>query len=137
VRPDEADDCAFASEAVTILLQVLHPIMPHITEELWAMLQMPQLLVETPWPQPDQAALEFFTDVTCIIQENGRKRHAFSLSASADPATTIELASAELNELAIRQGHCGFPSLGKQVVRIEHAKKQDQIVINFVLYLHN
>ena len=133
---DDDADCAFAAEAVSVLLPVLHPIMPHCTEQLWSLLQMPQLLAQTPWPQPDPNALEYQTELVCVIQENGHKRHLFHLAPGTSPDAAIELAKQELDMLFKRQGYAGFPSLGQHIVRIEQAQKQDQMVINFVLYLH-
>lgn len=46
-----ANDGAILREAVEFMLQGLNPMIPHITEELWAELGHKTMLVKTPWPQ--------------------------------------------------------------------------------------
>ena len=53
-RPDAA---ATALAALETLLKLLHPVMPHVTEEIWS--QFPAdtygRLIVSPWPEPDDA----------------------------------------------------------------------------------
>jgi valyl-tRNA synthetase len=51
-RLAEADVKATAFAALERLLALLHPVMPHVTEEIWAQLHDTRLIV-APWPAPD------------------------------------------------------------------------------------
>jgi len=51
-RLREPDARATAFAALERLLALLHPVMPHVTEEIWAQFHDPRLIV-SPWPQPD------------------------------------------------------------------------------------
>ncbi len=52
----DADAAATALAALERLLAVLHPVLPHVTEEIWLNLpaQRPRLIV-SPWPEPDSS----------------------------------------------------------------------------------
>jgi valyl-tRNA synthetase len=49
------DDCrATALAALQTLLALLHPLLPHVTEEIWSHLAARQTrLIVSPWPEPD------------------------------------------------------------------------------------
>jgi leucyl-tRNA synthetase len=68
-----------------ILLQLLNPFIPHVTEELWQRRGNKNMLYETAWPEYDEANLVQNT-VTLAIQVNGKLRatHEFSTSSTAD-----------------------------------------------------
>jgi valyl-tRNA synthetase len=51
-RLGEADVKATAFAALERLLALLHPVMPHVTEEIWAQFHDGRLIV-APWPAPD------------------------------------------------------------------------------------
>jgi len=51
-RLREPDARATAFAALERLLALLHPVMPHVTEEIWAQFHDARLIV-SPWPQPD------------------------------------------------------------------------------------
>jgi len=51
---DDSDAAATALAALERLLALLHPVMPHVTEEIWS--QLPERkarLIVSPWPAPD------------------------------------------------------------------------------------
>jgi valyl-tRNA synthetase len=51
---DDEDAAATALAALARLLALLHPVMPHVTEEIWS--QLPgreSRLIVSPWPDPD------------------------------------------------------------------------------------
>jgi valyl-tRNA synthetase len=51
---DDEDAAATALAALERLLALLHPVMPHVTEEIWS--QLPDRdarLIVSPWPEPD------------------------------------------------------------------------------------
>jgi leucyl-tRNA synthetase len=59
-------------EAAEILVQLFHPMMPHLAEECWAVLGHDTLVAEARWPtvEPDLLVEE---TVTLPVQVNGRK----------------------------------------------------------------
>src|SRR5206468_10873372 len=48
----DADALATALGALERLLKLLHPVMPHVTEEIWSQFHDDRLIV-TPWPEPE------------------------------------------------------------------------------------
>jgi len=59
--------------AVEMMVLMLSPIAPFISEELWRVLGHDTAVLEESWPVPDEG-LRPDTDVTVIIQVNGRVR---------------------------------------------------------------
>jgi valyl-tRNA synthetase len=55
---DGDEDCrATALAALETLLSLLHPLMPHVTEEIWSHLPARDArLIVSPWPEPDSAS---------------------------------------------------------------------------------
>jgi valyl-tRNA synthetase len=55
-RLGEADVRATALAALERLLKLLHPVLPHVTEEIWSFLPArPSRLIVAAWPEPDGA----------------------------------------------------------------------------------
>jgi valyl-tRNA synthetase len=51
---DDRDAVATALAALERLLALLHPVMPHVTEEIWSQLPGREArLIVSPWPEPD------------------------------------------------------------------------------------
>jgi valyl-tRNA synthetase len=60
----DADALATALVALERLLALLHPVMPHVTEEIWTQLPARQArLIVSPWPEPDS---RFATDAGAL-----------------------------------------------------------------------
>jgi leucyl-tRNA synthetase len=57
----------------SILLQLLHPFAPHITEELWQMLGNPSFILTSRWPVADPALMREDV-ITIVVQVNGKLR---------------------------------------------------------------
>jgi leucyl-tRNA synthetase len=60
-------------DAYLVLLQLLHPFAPHITEELWSMFGNQGLILTSSWPKADPA-LMIEDVVTIVVQVNGKLR---------------------------------------------------------------
>ncbi|MEM6422976.1 MAG: class I tRNA ligase family protein, partial [Pseudomonadota bacterium] len=82
----DAPGLAFARrEALETLLQLMNPMAPHLTEEMWATLGHDIPLVETPWPDADMTLAR--DDVILLpVQVNGKKRAELEVARDADKA---------------------------------------------------
>jgi valyl-tRNA synthetase len=59
-RLEEEDVRATAFAALERLLKLFHPVMPHVTEEIWSNLPARETrLIVAPWPEPEQWEGEF------------------------------------------------------------------------------
>lgn len=70
-------------EGMAILLQVLHPVTPHITQVLWAELAFAGDIYHSPWPLADNTALQQ-EEIKMVVQVNGKLRGAIMIAADAD-----------------------------------------------------
>jgi valyl-tRNA synthetase len=75
---DDPDAAATSLAALERLLTLLHPVMPHVTEEIWSELPARESrLVVAPWPEPDErfaadlGALEHVRDAASIARRSG------------------------------------------------------------------
>ena len=69
-------------EAVNILVQLFHPMMPHLAEECWALLGHKTLVAQAAWPQLERALLVEET-LTLPVQINGKKRADVTVARDA------------------------------------------------------
>ena len=74
------------------VVQLVGPVMPHLAEELWALLGHKILLAKTPWPIADKQYLVEDT-VTVAVQVNGKFRGTIEVSpkTSKDEAEAMAL----------------------------------------------
>ena len=80
--------------AMRTLAQLMSPMTPHLSEEIWSMLGGEGLIAQAPWPQADEAMLVEDT-VTLPIQINGKRRAEISVPKDMDKAEVEKLALAE------------------------------------------
>jgi leucyl-tRNA synthetase len=81
-----------SAEAIRVLVQLLNPFAPHLTEELWQRLGGVGELATRPWPMFDPAAL-VEDEIEIPVQVNGKLRDKVTVRR--------ELAGAELEALAL------------------------------------
>jgi leucyl-tRNA synthetase len=74
--------------AAKTLLQLLHPIAPHITEEWWQRLGERGLVLESAWPSYDPT-LATTADVTLVVQVNGKVRGRLSMARGASESEAM------------------------------------------------
>lgn len=74
-----------------ILIQLLNPFAPHLTEETWEKLGHKDMLVFEPWPTFDESKL-VATEMTIVVSVNGKRANDFSVSADISEADLIEIA---------------------------------------------
>jgi leucyl-tRNA synthetase len=72
-------------EAVNVLVQLFHPMMPHLAEECWAVLGHDSLVAQAAWPQVEPDLLVEDT-MTLPVQINGRKRAEVTVKRDAGNA---------------------------------------------------
>jgi leucyl-tRNA synthetase len=77
-----ADDWARA-EAIAFLIRGFNPMMPHITEELWARLGHKTILADMMWPEIDSSLLKS-DSVTIAVQVNGKLKATITLPKDSD-----------------------------------------------------
>ncbi|MGC4015749.1 MAG: leucine--tRNA ligase [Luteolibacter sp.] len=77
----------------TMLLHVLNPFAPHLTEEIHARLAGVTPLSESTWPQHDEAAL-VTDEIEVVVQVNGKLRDKIRVSTTAAQAEVEALAQA-------------------------------------------
>lgn len=68
-------------EGFSILLRVLTPMTPHLSETLWTLLGYPGVIHDGPWPEPDLDALTR-DEIELILQVNGKTRGQLTVSTA-------------------------------------------------------
>jgi leucyl-tRNA synthetase len=85
--------------AFDTLVQLLHPLAPHITEELWERRGYTESLLETSWPEYDEKKLQR-ARIQLVVQVDGKLRDRVEVDATADEREVREivLASPKVQE---------------------------------------
>jgi leucyl-tRNA synthetase len=84
-----------ARDAYRVLLQLLHPFAPHITEEMWGRLGGPQFILTSGWPTADPELMK--EDIaTVVVQVNGKLRGQVEVPSGASQDEVF--AAVEANE---------------------------------------
>ncbi len=79
-------------QATKTLAQLMSPMTPHLSEEIWSLLGGEGLVAEAAWPQADEAMLVENT-VTLPIQINGKRRSEITVAK--------DLAKEEVEKIAL------------------------------------
>ena len=85
-------------QAATTLVQLMSPMTPHLSEELWQALGHDGLITLAPWPQADAAVLVDDT-ITLPIQINGKRRAEIQVPKDMDKAE-VEKAALAMDAVA-------------------------------------
>jgi leucyl-tRNA synthetase len=94
VSGHEDGDAAVVCEGLSVLLRVIYPVCPHIAHGMWAELGYAQAvgdLLDAPWPQVDEAALQQ-DEIELVLQINGKLRGSITVPAGADKAAIEQAA---------------------------------------------
>ena len=86
-------------EAIMTLAQLMSPMTPHLSEDIWAHLGGEGLITKAPWPKADEAMLVDDT-VTLPIQINGKRRAEIQVPADMPKEEVEKIALA--HEAVIR-----------------------------------
>jgi leucyl-tRNA synthetase len=84
-RPAKDDKTALSviREALEAAVLLLVPIVPHMTEELWQMLDHTTAAADAPWPDFDEA-IASEEEMTIVIQINGKLRSRMTVPVDED-----------------------------------------------------
>jgi leucyl-tRNA synthetase len=109
----EISEVAFSviKEAVDIMVMLLHPVVPHITEELWRALGHSDSLAIVSWPTYREDALKKETCLI-VIQVNGKLRSRIEIPVS--------LNEKEIQDLALKD---------KRVQHFIHEKEIKRVIV--------
>ena len=109
------------TEGVEVLLQLLNPMTPHITEELWEVLGHKTPLTFTPWPK---AAKDFLIQnkITIAVQINGKLKDTIEIDAHASEA--------EIKSIAFQNSKISNTIADKQIKKIIYVQGK---VLNLVI----
>jgi len=93
--PVAGDLRAAFAEAGDILVHCFAPMMPHLAEECWEALGHKSFVAESPWPVADRSLI-VSSDVTYVVQVNGKKRGELVIERDAD-GSQVEAAALALD----------------------------------------
>ncbi|KUJ85401.1 leucine--tRNA ligase [Ruegeria marisrubri] len=82
---------AAKTQAAKTLAQLMSPMTPHLSEEIWQMLSGEGLVATAPWPVADESMLVDDT-VTLPIQINGKRRAEITVAKDLDKAEVEKVA---------------------------------------------
>ncbi len=87
-------------QAMLTMAQLMSPMVPHLAEDVWAMLGGSGLVSQAPWPKADPAMLVEDT-VTLPIQINGKRRAEIVVPKDMPPAEVEKIALADEGDQAL------------------------------------
>jgi len=99
---DSPNNRVVVDEALRAALQMLCPIVPHITQHLWSSLTGDNILTAG-WPVVDKQALTR-DEIEIVVQVNGKVRAKLTVPASADKAAVEAAALAQENVQRFLEG---------------------------------
>ncbi|WP_239190331.1 leucine--tRNA ligase [Candidatus Nitrotoga sp. HW29] len=91
VTSDVSTRAVAITNGFSILLRLLSPIAPHITQTLWQELGYGDDILSAPWPEVDETAL-IQDEIDLIIQVNGKVRGKLRVVKDIDHAILEQLA---------------------------------------------
>jgi len=120
-KGDEALAPGAISEAISNLIQLLAPMVPHFSEEMWQLIGKKQQLAMAPWPGFDEEATKE-QELTLVIQVNGKVRSRLQVG--------IEISDEEIKELALADDKTKKFIAGKDIRKVIVVKKK---LVNIVV----
>ena len=90
-------------------IQLLNPIAPHMTEEIWSVIGNDSTLTYTAWPTVDETKLVDDT-ITIIVQVNGKLRAKLDVS--------VDISKEEMQEIAVANDNVKNFIEGKEVIKV-------------------
>ena len=114
-------------ESISILLRLLAPAAPHLTEELWQRTGREYSIHNQSWPKWDEE-LAKEEEVTVVLQINGKVRDRIILPASVAAAITETELLQLARDKAKRMSEC---LEGREILKIIYVA--DRMLANFVV----
>jgi leucyl-tRNA synthetase len=102
-KQTDGQSMALRLESLDIILRALSPITPHLCHHLWQQLGHQTAIINEPWPEVDNKALEQ-DEVQIIVQVNGKLRAKLMLGADTDKAQVEVQALADENVVKFTSG---------------------------------
>ncbi len=98
LEASKVDGPLFLREGIGILLRVLYPVTPHITHVLWKELAFEGGILDSPWPEVEEEALQQ-EEIKMMVQVNGKLRGSILVKTGAD---LKEIREAVLADVSLR-----------------------------------
>lgn len=107
----KAPNAGLIYEAISDLIKMMSPFVPHITEELWrGAIDANSSVHEQSWPECDEEALKV-DNVEIVLQVNGKVRGRLTVPAEATKEELEKIAMADANV----QAHIGDATVRKVI----------------------
>ncbi len=84
-------DNSVVNEALSIIVQVLAPIVPHFSHVLWLQMGHTEAVIDSAWPSVDRSALQQ-DSVQIVVQVNGKLRARFEVEKNIEKSALEKLA---------------------------------------------
>ncbi len=96
-------------EATEILVQLLAPIAPHLSEELWEHLGHKESVHDLPWPSYDEEIARS-EEITVVIQVNGKLRDRIIVP--------VDISEEEMKKIALSSQKAAKFYEGKEIKKV-------------------
>ena len=103
------------------LLQILNPVAPHVTEELWEKLNLGGYIFESKWPTYDESKI-VSDEIEIPVQINGTVRYRINIPAQSDEK--------EIEKIALEAPALKNYIAGKEIKKVIVIKSK---IVNIVL----
>ncbi len=100
---EKAASSASRDTAITTLVRLISPMLPHLAEEAWAAMGNDGLVADAPWPVADPALL-IDDEVTIAIQINGKLRDTITVAKGTAKDVLEALALVSTNVVRLLDG---------------------------------
>ncbi len=99
----ECPEPGLIQEAALAIIQLLSPMVPHFSEELWQLVGNTEPLTHSPWPTFDKGATQV-DEITLVIQVNGKMRSRLLVPPTISEDEVKQMASADERVLKFTEG---------------------------------
>ncbi len=100
---EKAKPSASRDTAITTLVRLIAPMLPHLAEEAWAAMGNDGLVADAPWPNVDPAML-IDDEATIAVQINGKLRDTITVAKGMPKDALEALAMSSANVVRILDG---------------------------------
>ncbi len=102
-RTYSTQDGAIMQEALSIIVQSMSPVIPHACHVMWQALGHDSAVIDSAWPEADEAAL-VRDELKYVVQVNGKLRGHIIVPVDAPREVIVASATAEPNVLRFIDG---------------------------------